>query len=266
MCPTGCLSNTAVASCGNSCIACTAPSNATPTCNGTACGFTCNTGYDSCAANSCSSNNDINSCGTTSCQSCPPAGLTNGTATCNGTSCGVGCVSGYSLCLNSNGTTNSCSRTVFDFNDGTAQGWMNTNGGTFSTSTAIRRGTSGASLTFSVVKFGEERETGVHFPLCSSSSMNLMGKTVSAWVYVEGDPLPSCGALHDMSIWIVNTSSMRGNGASMQPRVNQWFQVSATVTTSAGMAAAQIDISLYLSCPDTTWLGNVYVDDVTIGG
>ncbi len=210
-------------------------------------------------------NTSIDSCGATSCNSCPPAGLANGTATCNGTSCGVGCVSGYSLCLNSNGTTNSCSRTVFDFNDGTMQGWMNTNGGTFSTSTSIRRGTSGASLTFSVVKFSSELETGVHFPLCSSSSMNLMGKTVSAWIYIEGDPLPSCGALHDMGILVVNTSAMRGSAASATPKLNQWFQVSGTVTTSAGMNAAQIDIALYLSC-DTQWLGSVYIDDVTIGG
>jgi len=266
-CGSSCAINTSTDSCGSSCSACSPPSNASPTCNGTACGFTCNNGYHLCGSGSsstCASNTSINSCGS-SCNACPPPGLANGTATCNGTSCGVGCLSGYGLCLNGNGTTNSCSRTTFDFNDGTTQGWMNTNAGTFSTSTSIRRGTSGASLKYEIVKFSETVYWGVHFPLCSSSSMNLLGKTVSAWVYIEGDAFPSCGALHDMGILITNTSGMSGSGASATPVRNQWFQVSATVSLSAAQTAAQVDIALYLSC-DTQWLGAVYVDDVTIGG
>jgi len=187
-------------------------------------------------------------------------------ATCDGTSCGVGCVTNYSLCKNSNGTNNSCSRTVFDFDDGTNQGWMNTNAGTFSTSTTIRHGSSGASLTFSVTQFGTASETGVQFPLCTSSSMNLMGKQVSAGVYIEGDPLPTCGGpLNDMDIHIVNTSNLRASGASTIPKVGQWFQVSGTVTFSGSDTAAEVDISLYIGC-DATWLGNVYIDDVVIGG
>src|SRR5690606_39006643 len=76
---------------GSSCTPCSAPPNATATCDGTSCGFTCNTGYHRCG-DACVRNDSVNSCGT-SCTPCPvPA---NGTATCDGTSCGFTCNTGY---------------------------------------------------------------------------------------------------------------------------------------------------------------------------
>ena len=46
VCAGTCVNNTAVATCGASCTACPVPANATmATCNGTACGFVCATGY-----------------------------------------------------------------------------------------------------------------------------------------------------------------------------------------------------------------------------
>lgn len=65
-----CKPITNVDSCGPSCTACTAPTNATPTCNGTSCDFTCNSGYlrsgNSCVAcgaegQTCCASNSCNS-------------------------------------------------------------------------------------------------------------------------------------------------------------------------------------------------------------
>src|SRR6185436_368776 len=52
---------------------CVAPSNATATCSGTGCGFTCNGGYHDCGG-TCESNNSTATCGA-SCTPCsaPPA-------------------------------------------------------------------------------------------------------------------------------------------------------------------------------------------------
>jgi phospholipase C len=46
-CSGGCVANDVLA-CGPSCSACTHPANATATCDGTACGFRCNTGFTQC--------------------------------------------------------------------------------------------------------------------------------------------------------------------------------------------------------------------------
>jgi hypothetical protein len=100
-CPTGthncsgqCLSDSSVNSCGTtSCTTCPAPANATPTCAGGSCGWTCNASYRTCN-NACIPSG---SCCTAT--DCP--GATNGTATCSaGHTCGITCKTGYHLCGN----------------------------------------------------------------------------------------------------------------------------------------------------------------------
>jgi hypothetical protein len=74
--------------CGNTCPT---PANATPTCAGGACGFTCNAGFHNCGG-MCVSNASAATCGA-SCAACPvPA---NASATCDGSSCGFACRSGF---------------------------------------------------------------------------------------------------------------------------------------------------------------------------
>ena len=82
-CPNG---PDSVVSCGPSCTPCVPPANATATCDGVQCGFTCNVGTHECSG-SCLSNTSVNSCGT-SCKPCavPPGGTT---ATCDGAACGM---------------------------------------------------------------------------------------------------------------------------------------------------------------------------------
>lgn len=94
-CGGGCVSNTSITSCGNSCVACAAPANGVATCDGTLCGAACNSGFHRCGA-ACSSNLSVASCGLNSCTPCqPPA---NAVATCDGTTCRSQCISGFHLC------------------------------------------------------------------------------------------------------------------------------------------------------------------------
>jgi hypothetical protein len=79
-CGQSCVSNASVRSCGLSCIACPAVANATSTCDGTACGFTCNQGSLLCQ-NSCAL------CST-------PA---NASPVCSGAACAFTCNAGYTL-------------------------------------------------------------------------------------------------------------------------------------------------------------------------
>jgi hypothetical protein len=93
-CSGSCVSNGDPAHCGSSCSPCPAPASAAATCDGTACGFTCNGGYHKCGA-SCAANSSPQSCGS-SCTPCTaPA---NATATCDGSACGFTCNGGFHRC------------------------------------------------------------------------------------------------------------------------------------------------------------------------
>jgi hypothetical protein len=110
-CPTGqhacgqqCVADTSVASCGTSCVACPTAANGMATCNGTACGLTCDPGYAR-NGNTCV---DVNEClsGNGGCS--PNAACTNTpgsrTCACNAgfTGDGVTCAD-VNECLTNNG-------------------------------------------------------------------------------------------------------------------------------------------------------------------
>jgi hypothetical protein len=99
-CGTSCVADDSTSGCGSSCSPCTAPPNATATCDGTSCGFQCDDTFHPCGE-ACASNGSTDSCGATSCSPCPvPA---NGSSTCDGTACGFTCDTSFvpdgSLCV-----------------------------------------------------------------------------------------------------------------------------------------------------------------------
>ncbi len=96
------------AHCGRCGAACPARANATTTCGGGACAFTCDAGYADCdgeATNGCETDTrtTVANCGT--CGNACPAGARS-TATCAGSACGLTCAGAY---LNCDGVaTNGC--------------------------------------------------------------------------------------------------------------------------------------------------------------
>jgi hypothetical protein len=103
-CGDGCLTATSLAGCGMSCSPCQVPANATATCDGTACGYTCRAGFADCdgvATNGCES--DLSQ--STTCGGCGTNCLAPGphtVSTCDVSSgvrsCGVRCESGWTDC------------------------------------------------------------------------------------------------------------------------------------------------------------------------
>jgi hypothetical protein len=130
-CGQACVSNSGILSCGTtSCMACTAPANAAPTCDGTLCGFTCNTGYTANGA-SCV---DINECATNNGGCSPDATCANTpgsrTCTCNAgfTGNGVTCLD-INECNTNNGgcvTNATCTNTQGSFSCACNMGYQGT--------------------------------------------------------------------------------------------------------------------------------------------
>ncbi|HEY2512728.1 MAG TPA: hypothetical protein VGI39_17800, partial [Polyangiaceae bacterium] len=97
---------------------CPVRANATATCTGGTCGFTCNTGFADCNGNAtdgCEVNTstDINNCGGCSATGSTPLGVVcstvNITPTCTGGVCGGTCNTGFSSC---GGTNTGCTSTI----------------------------------------------------------------------------------------------------------------------------------------------------------
>jgi hypothetical protein len=90
--------------CGACGQACPTPSNATPTCQASTCGFTCNAGYDDCdhnAGTGCEKQvlgTDIHNCGACG----KECGTANGTPKCTAGVCSITCSSGYDDCNGKN--------------------------------------------------------------------------------------------------------------------------------------------------------------------
>ena len=98
LCGSTCVDTTTNPSHCNSCSnVCPGAANATATCVGSACGFTCNAGFHDCGG-VCADDTSVNSCGT-SCTACmPPA---SGMPTCSGGGCGFTCDPGTHACSGS---------------------------------------------------------------------------------------------------------------------------------------------------------------------
>jgi hypothetical protein len=115
-CSGRCVSNSSTKTCGKRCSPCPAPANGQATCDGSHCGFRCDSGYQRCGSRCirdnaqctdcpsgqhicggrCVSRGSPQSCGGC-CSPCPsPAEF--GHATCKSDRCGIACDPGYKLC------------------------------------------------------------------------------------------------------------------------------------------------------------------------
>jgi hypothetical protein len=95
----GCETNllTSVANCGACGNACSAPSNATPTCVSGECGFVCNQGFTECSGACVDIGTDVANCGACD-NDCATQAPANSTPTCAGGECGYVCDQGFTDC------------------------------------------------------------------------------------------------------------------------------------------------------------------------
>jgi hypothetical protein len=267
-CGSACVSNMALATCGSSCTACpAAPNNGTATCDGVICGYTCDTNYHPCGS-TCALNTAVATCGS-SCTACPT--LTGATASCNGTACGLTCNANYNSCTHlSTFALQSCSAKTYNFNDGTQQGFVahpTYTPASVGVSTAIRRGSSGASLYWDMVLTASSPtpRNGVRLKFCPSGYVDLENRTITAWAYIAGPAFPSCSGDRTFGMNVTGTSGSGFPANIDNPTIGSWFQITGTINSDNYNRAHTVDLSLNLNC-SMSWSGTVYIDDVVING
>jgi hypothetical protein len=99
----------------------------------------------------------------------------------------------------------------------------------------------------------------VAVPLCqSSSTVNLGGFTLSAWLYFDGPSLPPETFVF-FSAW--GPSGNENSPALTNTTVGTWLNLSLTFSS-----AIQADhVAIYLN-PGGQWSGTMYIDTVTLTG
>ncbi|MCA9517215.1 MAG: VWA domain-containing protein, partial [Myxococcales bacterium] len=96
LCGEACVSNDAVATCGDRCEPCPDVPGGSPTCNAGVCGSGCNAGFHDCGG-TCASDTAVATCGDR-CSPCPT--VANGAPTCDGGACDFTCNQGFHRCGN----------------------------------------------------------------------------------------------------------------------------------------------------------------------
>ena len=97
LCSGVCAANDSVSSCGAACAPCSPPADAVANCNGTGCGFTCNSGFFGCGGRCYAGTGTSGSICGPQCQPCPARA--NATASCTAANtCAYACNSGFIDC------------------------------------------------------------------------------------------------------------------------------------------------------------------------
>jgi hypothetical protein len=91
--------------------------------------------------------------------------------------------------------------------------------------------------------------------------MNLQGRTVSIWAYIDTSLPDSCSG-NNLAITVSDGNTMPNVVSRSNPPIGTWFQVTGTIGTIPSQTAREVDVALNLC--DTTANVNVYLDDFSI--
>lgn len=195
MCGDSCVSNTSIATCGpTSCTACTAPANATATCNGAICGFTCNAGFMP-VGSACVRNCDTN-CAATAIPVPLPGGRFTGTTT--GTSLNSGSCGG-----------NNAPEAVYQIVlTETSDVFVTTHGSMLDTVVYMRRGCCGTEIACN--DNIDNRNTSV---------INALGLAPGTYdIFVDG--AGTAGGAYTVDIYASPSSAMPGDSCGRPTRIS----------------------------------------------
>jgi len=242
---------------------CTAlPANTTAVCgSANTCSYPCASGFQLCGT-SCIST-------ATCCLSqCPTA--SGGTAVCAGSACDITCNSGNFTCA---GSPKTCGARVVNFDSGTVQGFAIDTAESPSNSVVSNRaapvaragGSQTSSLAYSVSLPAPNGlfRTGAIQTLCSIGSTNLLGATLSVWVYIQTSSPIATGSDASIYLWTQGGGYYPFPGVS-NPPANTWFQISGVATNSIAASSNAIELEFY-DFPASTFTGTIYFDDFNIG-
>ncbi|HEX2659008.1 MAG TPA: hypothetical protein VHU40_12080, partial [Polyangia bacterium] len=171
-----------------------------------------------------------------------------GTRTCSGGSCSFSCNAGFDLCTN----MSACSRNLWDFEDGTTQGYSVAAGpAPMSMGSPAHSGTS--SLRFSVSTSTTATIDGFFYLPCPT---NRQGKTLSAYFFHSTAPP-------------LNSQYLIAGGSSTGPATvvsavgasgGFWDSLSTPTTDAGSQNATYVEVRVTISGP---WMGTVFIDDIS---
>jgi hypothetical protein len=214
------------------------------------CTPTCESGRHRCGAN-CVADDDVNACGP-SCMQCGTA--TDQHATCSSATCGTEC---NVVC--SEGTS-TCPRSSWDFESGTNDGLQFEEGGVTDARAHAGR-YSVASRKWVKSPAIQGGTSSMQIGVCTGTT-NLLGETLTAWVYVEGSEFVSgkdtvCQFGFDVE------GGFNSSASTMVPSRDRWFRISAKPFLPTKTSYLSV-ICWIKPAVGESWQGTVYFDDVTI--
>jgi hypothetical protein len=191
----------------------------------------------------------------------------HGKATCAGSQCGFTCDTNFMMCL---GSTPVCQRKLWDFEDGTTQGFYLRTDLTLAESAVVNstgRAHSGThALALPLTAAGGQIDTNV--PICANSTLPLptAGRTLSAWFYVDGPLDPTKTSALYTGIWGCTDVGCTNSAVTLQPvPAGQWLQMVSPVPAS--FAASWPSASSFSLSGFVYPLGSgttLYIDDITL--
>ena len=277
--------------CGKSCPA--NPAGASYSCVANACVFTCNSGTN-CSGTCINTSSDPAHCGSCT-KVCPDPG--NGVAACSASACVPKCNDGQPPC---GGTTccaapqpnyractsNVCNPSIihpvtcsdgaqvvgsWSFESNTNEHW----GREFfaqsvaSVSSAHPRGSSKFALKGAIdAPFGDAADASGDLVVSPCvGTINMQGRTLSAWVYFEASVTYSlvevAGVAGDVN-FTAGTAPTTDFVSFSPAMYNQWRQISFTFNSSDSRFTAVGDVGIHFETSGVATRANFYVDDVVI--
>jgi len=242
---------------------------------------TCQPGTHDCSGQ-CLSDTSVASCGS-SCIPCPvPA---NGSATCEEGQCATACEPSFNLCIA--GTASSCTSNVFDFENGTLQGWE-ARTGLVSTPAVCGNADSVCLTAFEVADIGDatglvataratifanspSRRVAMTVPIClAGGTADLEGRTISAFARAGSQGGIPVGSTFTLALSglvgpdvVIATANASTDGVG---QLTEFRQLAGVVPASATLAGGAAFAHLTLEIPGTFQFSmNFDVDDIRLG-
>jgi len=200
-------------------------------------------------APSCGSADQVDSCGAT-CEKCTATGARTMPA-CDGTACQVACIANAPKC-----NDNSCSKVVFDFEDGTTQGLT-------MTGVTLSVAPHGGSMALAIPTTSLNPTIFLNVPVCLSGAIDLSKLTLSATIFYD-DPGAATGLQYITQAWTpAKAAGMANFIAFIQIEANKPEVFSAPIsaaTSSTNTPTIQFELGTF----GAAFSGTVWFDDIKI--
>lgn len=187
--------------------------------------------------------------------------------TCVAGKCGFACNAGFNVCQGS-----SCVDNRYDFESNTVEGWTLAVQGyqpsVFRASSSARHGGARSVMFHLDLTPSTQRFAGIRRELCDGKDVDLTNKSVSAWVLVGGTDRIVSGTTVGLWLGMATSSGAASDGEFARVAITEpgrWHHVSGKVSHADASRARFFVVVVSVPGKDA-FTGDVYVDDVVIGG